>query len=47
MGGLLDPNPDTKPPLPPNPHPCSGQNDEEVRTTFGPNLVPKAPEYFF
>ena len=23
------------------------QNDEEIRTTFGPNLVPKAPAIFF
>ena len=34
-------------PMTPNPHPTlwSGQNVEEVGTTFGPNLVPKALAY--
>ena len=30
-----------------HPPPRIGQNVEEVQTTIGPNLVPKAPENFF
>ena len=35
------------PPPPPPPTPWGVQRVEEVWTTFGPNLAPKAPETFF
>ena len=46
-GGFLgsDLNPPPSPQL--QPTPSAGPNVEEVRTGFGPNLVPDAPELFF
>ena len=46
-GGALRLRPDTNPPHAPIPPTQEVQNIEEVRTTFGLNLAPKAPEFFF
>ena len=51
-GGRPGSDPDTNPPAPPHPpspppHPQEVQNVEEVRTRFGPNLAPEAPEFVF